>query len=214
MFLCLQCSKSCGRGYQYRPVECSTTLNRAVSLNAECDRRTKPPVWRQCNQGECGSFLFWRVGPWSEVKEWYGIIWSPIFVTAGLCLNKPQLSLFFSSQCSVSCGSGVIRRAVKCMARNRTYLDDSYCTSPTSPKPDPARQCQMKACKWQTRFSYLRRPAMHTNTKSKFSWLSWWESINNLFNFERSTNKLQRGSAIQRNTNRWRTNSGCSRKRT
>lgn len=100
------------------------------------------------------------------------------------------------------------------MARNRTYLDDSYCTSPTSPKPDPARQCQMKACKWQTRFSYLCRPAMHTNTRSKFSWFSWRESINNLFNFERSTNKLQRGSTIQRNTNRWGTNSGCSRKRT
>ena len=71
--LCLQCSKSCGRGYQYRPVECATTLNRALSSNTECDRRSKPPVWRQCNLGECGSFLFWRVGPWSQVKWWYDI---------------------------------------------------------------------------------------------------------------------------------------------
>ena len=164
MFLCLQCSKSCGRGYQYRPVECATTLNRAVSSSKDCDQRTKPPVWRQCNQGECGGFLFWRVGPWSQVKE-YDIIWTAMFVTAGLVvkapvLNKLQLSVFFSSQCSVSCGSGVMRRAVRCMARNKTYLDDSYCTSSTLPKPDPERLCQMKACKWQTRFSYLRRPTM------------------------------------------------------
>lgn len=67
------------------------------------------------------------------------------------CFNKLELSLFFSSQCSVTCGSGIIRRAVKCLARNRTYLDDSYCTSPTSTKPETTRLCQMKACKWQKR---------------------------------------------------------------
>ncbi|XP_078343629.1 A disintegrin and metalloproteinase with thrombospondin motifs 9-like isoform X3 [Oculina patagonica] len=108
------CSKSCGRGYQYRPVECVAKLGRAQSSNTECDRRTKPPVWRPCNLGQCGGFLFWRVGPWS--------------------------------QCSVSCGSGVMKRAVKCLARNGTYLDDSHCTSPTSSKPDPRRPCHMNAC--------------------------------------------------------------------
>ncbi|KAJ7351111.1 A disintegrin and metalloproteinase with thrombospondin motif 9 [Desmophyllum pertusum] len=108
------CSKTCGRGYQYRSVECVAKLGGTQSSNTKCDRRAKPPVWRTCNLGQCGGVLFWRVGPWS--------------------------------QCSVSCGSGVMKRAVKCFARNGTFLDDSYCTSPISSKPDHTRLCHMKAC--------------------------------------------------------------------
>lgn len=100
------CSRTCARGYQYRAVQCVG--------NTDCDKRTKPPVWRPCNRGECGSFLFWRVGKWSK--------------------------------CSVSCGHGVMRRLVKCFARNGSYVDDSSCTTPTSRKPEDTRACQMKPC--------------------------------------------------------------------
>ena len=65
-FLCPQCSRTCARGYQYRIVECVG--------GTECDKRTKPPVWRPCNMGQCGGFLFWRVGPWSQVMQYRAIL--------------------------------------------------------------------------------------------------------------------------------------------
>lgn len=102
-----RCSRTCGRGYQLRTVECVG--------NTECDRRTRPPSWRLCNMGNCYGFLFWRVGPWSP-------------------------------HCSVSCGRGIVKRAVKCLARNGTYADDSFCTTPSSSKPETSRVCQMKPC--------------------------------------------------------------------
>lgn len=42
-----------------------------------------------------------------------------------------------------------MKRAVKCLARNGSYVDDSSCTTPTSSKPAPSRVCQMKPCKWE-----------------------------------------------------------------
>lgn len=74
-----------------------------------------------------------------------------------------DLSLFlFSLQCSVSCGSGIMKRAVKCLARNRTYLDDSHCTTPSSSKPDPARSCHMKACKYRKHSSCVGTQCIQT----------------------------------------------------
>ena len=60
-----QCSRTCAHGYQYRIVECVGGTG--------CDKRTKPPVWRPCNMGKCGGFLFWRVGPWSQVMQYRAI---------------------------------------------------------------------------------------------------------------------------------------------
>lgn len=75
VFLRPQCSRTCARGYQYRIVECVG--------GRECDKRTKPPVWRPCNMGKCGGFLFWRVGPWSQVMQYRAVTF--------VCKNKKLL---------------------------------------------------------------------------------------------------------------------------
>ena len=58
VFLCLQCSKTCGDGFKRRTVQCE-------GGNARCDSSSRPQSIARCNLGLCPE---WKPGPWSKVN--------------------------------------------------------------------------------------------------------------------------------------------------
>lgn len=73
-----QCSASCGVGYQQRIVSCSVTPSsqavrpytaaQSSSASTHCPE-PHPPGTRPCLLRDCLHTTYWKVGPWSKVKQ-------------------------------------------------------------------------------------------------------------------------------------------------
>ena len=61
--ICLQCSKTCGTGEQYRSAECMDIVGRRVD-DSKCPQQDRV-VTRTCNSAECP---YWTEGHWSAVR--------------------------------------------------------------------------------------------------------------------------------------------------
>lgn len=75
-YLCIcvtQCSASCGVGYQQRIVSCSVTppshaAAQSTSGSTRC-HKPHPPGTQPCLLTDCPHTTYWKVGPWSKVKQ-------------------------------------------------------------------------------------------------------------------------------------------------
>ncbi|VDN04037.1 unnamed protein product, partial [Thelazia callipaeda] len=113
------CSKTCGTGYQFRPIECrirSKTSNFSAEASVQtrmCNGLTRPSVSKECAINPCDAKYRWSVGPWS--------------------------------QCSASCGLGFRRRRVRCLDRDGRRVSRDLCDrSPDRPKR--RESCFLRNC--------------------------------------------------------------------
>ncbi|XP_061689162.1 LOW QUALITY PROTEIN: A disintegrin and metalloproteinase with thrombospondin motifs 9-like [Syngnathoides biaculeatus] len=132
------CSASCGRGFKSRKVHCLTSSGRSVG-DENCQHLTpKPNKQRRCRGGRCPK---WKTGSWEECSASCGdgVQRREVTCQAGTRRSPfetdcPERSRPASSQscrvadcpsryrwregdwqaCSVSCGDGVMERAVQC----------------------------------------------------------------------------------------------------
>nr|CAB3220003.1 A disintegrin and metalloproteinase with thrombospondin motifs 9 [Phallusia mammillata] len=69
-----ECSKSCGAGMQRRNVTClfvdPITYKHVEAVS--CDDGGKPYGVRDCDRGNCGSHVLWRIGSWSQCSATCG----------------------------------------------------------------------------------------------------------------------------------------------
>lgn len=155
------CSKTCGKGLQYRSVRCmrQTTNGTTVESPNHLCPRDKPSGVQNCIKKAC--HLNWVVGPWSHCHGLCGVghrvrnVRCPV---AGKCAHgkKPPSRKFCSrkscyqwiigrwSSCSAGCGSGVQRRSVTCLHRLTRRVGEK-CSADS--KPASQRQCKVKECK-------------------------------------------------------------------
>ncbi|XP_074610402.1 A disintegrin and metalloproteinase with thrombospondin motifs 20-like isoform X2 [Acropora palmata] len=159
-----QCSRSCGYGTKSRDVWCVDSSNKKVN-DTLCNPFSKPENSSVCQGSMCPSK--WKYGDWSRCSRSCGVGFQLRIVQCvgnnkcdkrmkpphwRLCnMGHCRGFLFWrvgpwSPHCSVSCGRGIVRRAVQCLARNGTFMDDIHCTTPSSTKPDTSRVCQMEPC--------------------------------------------------------------------
>ena len=124
-----QCSTSCGRGLQYRRVECIretiSTKQELVVEDQYCQTKVKPrESIRTCSLRECAA-------EWKIITEWSG--------------------------CGATCGSGFVEvQTVACQVFRRANahgrspellydsLHDSYCSQRL--KPSTSRNCNLERC--------------------------------------------------------------------
>lgn len=163
-----RCSEECGEGVQRRRVQCSgDAFDNQVKENT-CDSEQRPTTTRTCTSDRgCGGK--WFTGPWGECNAECGdghrlrAVVCVVFqgrwrVTNDQTRCKGHLRPDTSepcnvtcsqqwytsewSQCSVSCGSGVQRREVKCL--NAQLEPALGCTSAS--KPDTRQPCNTQSC--------------------------------------------------------------------
>ncbi|XP_039287306.1 LOW QUALITY PROTEIN: A disintegrin and metalloproteinase with thrombospondin motifs 9 [Nilaparvata lugens] len=150
------CSKSCGTGIQRRAAECVDDTGNRVDSSL-CQEREKI-VERLCNTQKCPR---WSVGDWSpcsvscgtgERRRPYWCLQDNLSVDQNYCAPEsvphhkevcnlepcPEWITESWSQCSVSCGSGVKSRVVKCSSS----MEDEC----TGSKPPTTESCFMQSC--------------------------------------------------------------------
>ncbi|XP_042889225.1 thrombospondin type-1 domain-containing protein 4-like [Penaeus japonicus] len=164
-----RCSEECGDGVQRRRVHCSGDALDNQVTETSCNHEQRPATTRACTSDRgCGGK--WFTGPWGECDSECGpgrrarsvvcVVWSrgqwrittdvtqckadPRPDTTQGCTRPCGFEWYTSewSQCSVSCGSGVQRREVKCLnERQEPALD---CIS--AAKPDTRQPCNTQSC--------------------------------------------------------------------
>uniref|UniRef100_A0A669EPM2 ADAM metallopeptidase with thrombospondin type 1 motif 20 n=1 Tax=Oreochromis niloticus TaxID=8128 RepID=A0A669EPM2_ORENI len=115
--LALQCSASCGVGYQQRIVSCSLmptspaqgVYTQSSFAGTNCPE-PRPPGTRPCLLTECPHMSYWKVGPWSK--------------------------------CSQTCGAGVMERRVECV----TSKGQTSKLCRLSERPESQAACQEREC--------------------------------------------------------------------
>ncbi|ETN76920.1 hypothetical protein NECAME_00445 [Necator americanus] len=102
------CSKTCGKGTQFRFVECrvktpnTTKYGEPAVPKEKCDALPMPIEAQECDLNACESEFQWQIGPWGT--------------------------------CSQTCGQGVRRRKVRCYSRQGVLVSRSKCEQ-NSPRP-------------------------------------------------------------------------------
>ncbi|KAK2168208.1 hypothetical protein LSH36_19g03030 [Paralvinella palmiformis] len=170
-----ECSAECGNGVYRRDVYCSADKDRCRAID-------KPQSEKPCKSDiPCGGK--WFTGPWDKVAKlhinWtllthvqnnshYGHKTPPSGSRFYLMVHTPQLAsdmsfdllvrlfingMFWSPQCTVTCGVGVMKRPVLCIKRLgklMAIVDDENCL--TDDKPDHTQPCQRAPCQpqWYT----------------------------------------------------------------
>ncbi|KAG0716300.1 Thrombospondin type-1 domain-containing protein 4 [Chionoecetes opilio] len=159
-----QCSEPCGVGVKTRQVHCL-----AGDSQSSCATSQQPDASRPCT-GQSGCGGQWFVGSWSDCSKPCGagretrpvlcIVlmqerWKVLEDSQCQASVRPQdnrecnpescIPAWFTSdwsQCSASCGGGIMRREVTC-------LDHYFHASPdcdNTTKPDARRSCHLNAC--------------------------------------------------------------------
>ncbi|KAM7295476.1 putative thrombospondin-like protein [Ixodes scapularis] len=164
------CSKSCGGGVQRRQVVCVDNLD---SKSHACNPQLRPPETQHCNTDECP---VWAMGEWTQCDQecggghqtrqvaCQGRMGLPLMdahcpqprpESRRSCNSHSCASPLLShrwhsgswSPCSVTCGTGVMKRKIEC-------LDSSHNAAPyikcEGDPPEHAKTCTMEECpKWQ-----------------------------------------------------------------
>ncbi|KAL6738337.1 hypothetical protein Aduo_011897 [Ancylostoma duodenale] len=113
------CSKTCGKGTQFRFVECrvktpnTTKYSEPAVPKEKCEALAMPIEAQECDLNACESEFQWQIGPW------------------GLC--------------SQTCGQGVRRRKVRCYSRQGILVSRSKCEQ-NSPRPRRTQTCFQRNC--------------------------------------------------------------------
>ncbi|XP_048588500.1 A disintegrin and metalloproteinase with thrombospondin motifs 9 isoform X2 [Nematostella vectensis] len=161
-----KCSRTCGFGSKSRYVTCVDKQGQPVP-KSNCDGRPKPHAYLPCFEVKCPPK--WKVGDWSECSRTCGDggyqirpvtcegvpgvdecnkrnkppIWRPCHL--GPCSGEFKWRVGSWSECSVTCGTGQMKRAVRCLNARNELMPDAHCRQPAL-KPDEARPCTMPPC--------------------------------------------------------------------
>ncbi|XP_067293398.1 A disintegrin and metalloproteinase with thrombospondin motifs 20 [Pseudorasbora parva] len=158
-----QCSKSCGRGVRTRQAFCMNNLGRRL-VERECDEQQRV-VSEPCSDVPCPD---WSTSQWSECLATCGkgvrhrqvqCILGDEHLSEARCDPNTKPSAVGScelpecaswqiggwSTCTVSCGQGYQRRAVRCVsgAYGET-MDDRECNA--AAKPQDSQDCELSVC--------------------------------------------------------------------
>ncbi|VDM51778.1 unnamed protein product [Angiostrongylus costaricensis] len=116
-----RCSKTCGKGTQFRLVECRVkTLNSTKNIEPavpkeKCGALPMPIESQECDLNACESEFQWQIGPWGA--------------------------------CSQTCGQGVRRRKVRCYNRVGILVARNNCEQ-KSVRPRRTQTCFLRNCKF------------------------------------------------------------------
>ncbi|RCN46209.1 hypothetical protein ANCCAN_07755 [Ancylostoma caninum] len=131
------CSKTCGKGTQFRFVECRVKTPNTTKysepavpkvsfsqdffkksniflVQEKCEALPMPIEAQECDLNACESEFQWQIGPWGP--------------------------------CSQTCGQGVRRRKVRCYSRQGILVSRSKCEQ-NSPRPRRTQTCFQRNCK-------------------------------------------------------------------
>ncbi|XP_025025937.1 A disintegrin and metalloproteinase with thrombospondin motifs 9 isoform X3 [Python bivittatus] len=155
-----QCSVSCGKGIQRRSVFCQFTTSK-TTRETECSQSSRPASEQECQMAEC-SFYYWKTEDWQECSKTCGKgsryrkvicldqnmqeVDSPHCDPSKrpsdveICTLPPCEYIWITgdwSECSVSCGIGVMHRSVQCL----TNSDQASTLCLDDLKPEERRRC-------------------------------------------------------------------------
>uniref|UniRef100_A0A671MNY0 A disintegrin and metalloproteinase with thrombospondin motifs 20-like n=1 Tax=Sinocyclocheilus anshuiensis TaxID=1608454 RepID=A0A671MNY0_9TELE len=130
------CSASCGRGVRSRSVFCVDGGMKAAP-ESMCDASLKPHTHEPCHSATC-------------LYIWISTAWSQVHLD---CFSFTFLLCVF--QCSVSCGSGLQRRALHCSAVTSDLQTYSHASPSDCIERPPAdsRPCVLSECPSAGRWS-------------------------------------------------------------
>ncbi|XP_076060824.1 uncharacterized protein LOC143036854 [Oratosquilla oratoria] len=162
-----QCSETCGTGVQTRRLYCSGGPE--TDREGQCPAAHRPEASRPC-RGERGCGGQWFAGPWGtcsarcsggeETRSVLCVVWGrgqwrvtletdcrPEEKPHGArpCNLEPCTPEWYSSewsQCSVTCGAGVMRREIKCLDEHQRPSSD--CGNGTQPANQ--QRCSLNPC--------------------------------------------------------------------
>ncbi|XP_064483510.1 A disintegrin and metalloproteinase with thrombospondin motifs 9-like isoform X2 [Ornithodoros turicata] len=161
------CSRSCGGGHQRRQVICVDDME---SKSSSCPLKGRPPESRACHVEDCPK---WALGTWSQCntdcgeqrrrvvcQDWAGVSQSDSRCSKPKpqevrpcdsrdCAQPPyRWQSGAWSQCSATCGDGVMHRSVECLDGGHRPVPYVHCKEEAAP-PDK-RDCRLAACpRWQ-----------------------------------------------------------------
>lgn len=164
-----ECPVDCGEGAQTRKIAC-LRLDGYVTSDQHCSVSMKPSISKPCSKrGQCGAY--WFTGPWdkcnvtcgtgsqtrsvvcvrkdtngvaSVISDYYCEQDSKPETTTSCQLTGCRPDWFMSEwgQCSVTCGSGVRSREVRCLEGN--YRPVGGCDPAT--QPETTESCNANPC--------------------------------------------------------------------
>ncbi|XP_049824532.1 A disintegrin and metalloproteinase with thrombospondin motifs 9 isoform X2 [Aethina tumida] len=139
-----QCSKTCGGGMQHRTAKCVDSNEREID---EANCREPKITEKTCNTGRCP---YWSPRDWTpcsvscgrgfRTRTFFCLIDNRVYPTSACdakampdireeCNQRPCDIGWITtpwSECSTTCGDGIMRRYVYCR-RDRDHVDDEYC---------------------------------------------------------------------------------------
>ncbi|XP_043232407.1 A disintegrin and metalloproteinase with thrombospondin motifs 9-like isoform X4 [Amphibalanus amphitrite] len=166
-----ECSSSCGPGTRRAQSQCFQSFPGALQIDLSpiqdhnCQHLSDRPALLEACQGACEPTR-WRFGDWSECSRTCGggtqertavCVTSTGSVMADTyCDHKerfvsqpcghtecPSWRVGNWSTCSVTCGQGVSRRTVLCVAPDGHRIDDALCEGQ---RPETSRACERPVC--------------------------------------------------------------------
>ncbi|KAK8783304.1 hypothetical protein V5799_010331 [Amblyomma americanum] len=162
------CSRTCGGGTQRRQVVCVDNLE---SKSNACNKLQRPPETQRCNTEDCPS---WSLGEWTPCDQECGggqqtrhVVCQGAIGFADVHCPQPKPETVRAcnlhscaaptatfrwrpgpwSSCSVTCGSGVMKRSVECIDSSHQAAPYANCEGDP---PEHIKDCTLRECpRWQ-----------------------------------------------------------------
>lgn len=161
------CPVTCGYGTVSRRIHCfSDTGNERTA----CPEREKPQGDQSCRNDNCGAF--WLAGPWSECNATCGVAYQnreiacaakrhgrinvvsesacvdeekpPTYMSCDFIPCEPEWYMNEWSKCSVTCGTGLMTRDIRCLDEKFQPATGCDVTKrPTAREPCTQRRCPL-----------------------------------------------------------------------